>query len=48
MALKLHELNECKNGSKTCEAELAEILKQYTDLYADYGKCRQREVIKKI
>jgi len=27
-----------------CQAELAEIVKQYTDVYADYGKCRQREV----
>ena len=27
--------------------ELAEIVKRYTDIYADYGKCRQREVITK-
>jgi hypothetical protein len=26
------------------QEELAEIVKRYTDIYADYGKCRQREV----
>lgn len=25
-------------------SELSEIVKKYTDIYADYGKCRQREV----
>jgi hypothetical protein len=26
------------------EAELSKVIKQYTNTYADYGKCRQREV----
>lgn len=26
------------------QGELAKIVKRYTDIYADYGKCRQREV----
>jgi hypothetical protein len=26
------------------QEELAKIVKRYTDIYADYGKCRQREV----
>ncbi len=42
MATKLGEIDDRKDAD---QAELAEIVKQYTDLYADYGKCRQREVI---
>ncbi len=41
MATKLGEIDDRKDAD---QAELAEIVKQYTDLYADYGKCRQREV----
>jgi hypothetical protein len=26
------------------QSELAKLVKEYTDIYADYGKCRQREV----
>ncbi|KAJ1424864.1 hypothetical protein B484DRAFT_451343 [Ochromonadaceae sp. CCMP2298] len=26
------------------QSDLAKVVKQYTDIYADYGKCRQREV----
>jgi regulator of replication initiation timing len=40
MASKLSEAQ----GKDDSETELSEIVKQYTDLYADYGKCRQREV----
>ena len=41
MASKLSEIEKRKDAD---QSELAEIVKQYTDLYSDYGKCRQREV----
>jgi regulator of replication initiation timing len=41
MASKLFEV---ENNNSSDQTELAEIVRQYTDLYADYGKCRQREV----
>jgi hypothetical protein len=41
MAVKLAELGD---RSDTDQSELAAIVKQYTDIYADYGKCRQREI----
>lgn len=31
-------------GDDSNQDDLAEIVKRYTDIYADYGKCRQREV----
>jgi len=41
MDAKLAEIGDRDDGD---QSELAKIVKQYTDLYADYGKCRQREV----
>ncbi|RYH14529.1 hypothetical protein EON65_33435 [archaeon] len=41
MTTKLAELGGRPDGD---QSELAQIVKQYTDIYADYGKCRQREV----
>jgi hypothetical protein len=41
MITKLAELGDRDDADQT---ELAQIVKQYTDIYADYGKCRQREV----
>lgn len=41
MTTKLAELGDRPDGD---QSELAQIVKQYTDIYADYGKCRQREV----
>lgn len=41
MDIKLSEIGDRNDGD---QSELAKIVKQYTDLYADYGKCRQREV----
>jgi uncharacterized protein involved in exopolysaccharide biosynthesis len=45
MAQKLAEL-ENGQGNDLNHAELAQTVKQYTDIYADYGRCRQREVRK--
>lgn len=42
MTSKFVEMGD--SDDKDQSAELADILKQYTDIYADYGKCRQREV----
>jgi len=41
MVAKLNQMNE---RGESDQSELATIVKQYTDIYADYGKCRQREV----
>jgi hypothetical protein len=41
MALKVAELGDNPNSD---QSELSQIVKKYTDIYADYGKCRQREV----
>lgn len=41
MAMKLAELGDKEDSD---QSELAQLVKQYTDIYADYGKCRQREV----
>ncbi len=41
MHAKLQEIGE-KDDSD--QSELAKLVKEYTDIYADYGKCRQREV----
>ena len=41
MAQKLGELG---NNTDADQSELAEILKKYTEIYADYGKYRQKEV----
>ena len=41
MVSKLAEIN----SDEDCDqSELSKVVKQYTDIYADYGKCRQREV----
>lgn len=42
MAQKLAELGDRDDSD---QSELANLVKQYTDIYADYGKCRQREVL---
>lgn len=41
MMTKLAEIGDREDSD---QSELAEIVKKYTDIYADYGKCRQREV----
>lgn len=41
MHAKLMEIGERDDSD---QSELAELVKEYTDIYADYGKCRQREV----
>ena len=41
MVTKLAEIGEREDSD---QSELAKVVKQYTDIYADYGKCRQREV----
>lgn len=41
MQLKLQQIGD-KDDSD--QSELAQLVKEYTDIYADYGKCRQREV----
>lgn len=41
MSQKLAEIG-CRSGAD--QSELAHLVKKYTDLYADYGNCRQREV----
>lgn len=38
------KLEEIAGSDDTDQSELATIVKQYTDIYADYGKCRQKEV----
>lgn len=38
------KLEEVGGGDDSDQSELAAIVKQYTDIYADYGKCRQKEV----
>jgi hypothetical protein len=43
MQLKLQQIGD-KDDSD--QSELAQLVKEYTDIYADYGKCRQREVRK--
>lgn len=42
MVTKLAEIGDREDSD---QSELAEVVKKYTDIYADYGKCRQREVI---
>eukprot|EP00598_Pedospumella_elongata_P001199 CAMPEP_0184968304 /NCGR_PEP_ID=MMETSP1098-20130426/1391_1 /TAXON_ID=89044 /ORGANISM="Spumella elongata, Strain CCAP 955/1" /LENGTH=383 /DNA_ID=CAMNT_0027489895 /DNA_START=42 /DNA_END=1193 /DNA_ORIENTATION=+ len=41
MVTKLAEIGDREDSD---QSELAEVVKKYTDIYADYGKCRQREV----
>jgi len=41
MVTKLVEVGDKEDSD---QSELAKVVKQYTDIYADYGKCRQREV----
>lgn len=41
MVTKLAEIGDREDAD---QSELAKVVKQYTDIYADYGKCRQREV----
>lgn len=41
MVTKLAEIGDKEDSD---QSELAKVVKQYTDIYADYGKCRQREV----
>lgn len=41
MVAKLTEIGDREDAD---QSELAKVVKQYTDIYADYGKCRQREV----
>ena len=41
MVTKLAEIGDREDSD---QSELAKVVKQYTDIYADYGKCRQREV----
>jgi hypothetical protein len=43
MVTKLAEIGDREDSD---QSELAKVVKQYTDIYADYGKCRQREVRK--
>ena len=38
------KLEEIGGSEDSAQSELAVIVKQYTDIYADYGKCRQKEV----
>lgn len=38
------KLEEIAGSDDTDQSELATIVNQYTDIYADYGKCRQKEV----
>jgi len=45
MVTKLSEIGDREDSD---QSELAEVVKKYTDIYADYGKCRQREVITHI
>jgi len=45
MVTKLAEIGDREDSD---QSELAEVVKKYTDIYADYGKCRQREVITHI
>eukprot|EP00981_Chlorochromonas_danica_P001395 scaffold296_cov164-Ochromonas_danica.AAC.12 len=45
MAQKLAELGDRDDSD---QSELANLVKQYTDIYADYGKCRQREQLEKL
>lgn len=42
--LMVAKLNLMNDRGDSDQSELAGIVKQYTDIYADYGKCRQREV----
>ncbi len=42
--LMAQKLTDVERGGEIDQAELAQIVKQYTDIYADYGRCRQREV----
>lgn len=42
--LMVAKLNQMNDRGDSDQSELATIVKQYTDIYADYGKCRQREV----
>lgn len=41
MAEKVSMLDENDDGN---QSDLADLVNQYTEIYADYGKCRQREV----
>lgn len=45
MVTKLAEIGDREDSD---QSELAEVVKKYTDIYADYGKCRQREVLPAI
>lgn len=42
--LMAQKLSEVEHGGEVDQGELSQIVKQYTDIYADYGRCRQREV----
>lgn len=42
--LMASKLSDIPDKDDLSQQELADLVKQYTDLYADYGKCRQREV----
>lgn len=42
--LMVTKLAEIGDKEESDQSELAKVVKQYTDIYADYGKCRQREV----
>jgi hypothetical protein len=42
--LMASKLSDTPDKNEMSQQELADLVKQYTDLYADYGKCRQREV----
>jgi hypothetical protein len=42
--LMVTKLAELGNKEDADQSELAEVVKHYTDIYADYGKCRQKEV----
>ncbi len=45
MEMVMHSiLKEIGDKEDADQTELAKTVKQYTDIYADYGKCRQREV----
>ena len=45
MEILMHNiLKEIGDKEDADQTELAKTVKQYTDIYADYGKCRQREV----
>ena len=38
-------VNSSEASDDITQAQLAYLVKKYTEIYADYGKCRQREVI---